>query len=139
LVVVVVVALEGAAATYPGSEAAWLALVVIRMARRCRRRLSWMAKGPVADSRPKSGLIGGAVVATVEAVVVVMKVVGVQEDSEVVDVALGGMARAEPVGVDVIRVIMISTYTRSALALVYVYPILFFPWRMLSYVLQLLM
>jgi len=135
--VAVVVALEGAAAKYLGSEAAWLALVVIRMARRCRRRLSWTAKGPVADSKLKIGLIGGAV-ATVEAVgelvVVVMMVVGVQ-DSEVVDVALGGMARVEPVGVDVIRVIIIFTFTRSSISSrsCLCSPILFFPWRMLSH------
>jgi hypothetical protein len=98
--VAVVAALEGVAARYLGLEAEagvgvdpWLTLVVIRMARRCRRRL----KGPVADSKLKIGLIGGAV-AMVEAVgglaVVVMMVVDVQqEDSEVVDAA-GGMARA---------------------------------------------
>ena len=140
--VAVVAALEGVAARYLGLEAEagvgvdpWLTLVVIRMARRCRRRLSWTAKGPMADSKVKIGLIDGAV-AMVEAVgepaVVVMMVVDVQqEDSEVVD-AVGGMARA--VGVDAIRVALLLTSTRSALALVYVHPFLAF-----QYVLQLLL
>jgi hypothetical protein len=142
----VAAASEGVAARYLGLEAEagvgvgvdpWLTLVVIRMARRCRRRLSWTAKGPVADSKLKIGLIGGAV-AMVEAVgelaVAVTMVVDVQqEDSEVVD-AVGGMARAEPAGGDAIRVALLLTSTRSALALVCVHRFLTF-----QYVLQLLL
>jgi len=63
-----------------------------------------------------------------------MMVVGVQQDSDVVDVA-GGMAQAEPVGVDVTRVTLL--FTGSALALVHVHPFFSFS-HAFQYVLHLL-
>jgi hypothetical protein len=62
---------------------------VVPMAHRCRgQRTAW---GRVADSKVKSGLIGGVVVADTTAV-------HVRQDLEVVRVARGGMAQADLVG-----------------------------------------
>ena len=139
--------MEEAATKYLGSVAGvevgvgvdpWLTLVVTRMARRCHRPLSWTVKVPVVDSKLKIGLIGGAVTmveAVGELAVAVMMVVGVQQDSDVVDV-VGGMAQAEPVGVDVTRVTLL--FTGSVLALAYVHPLFSFS-HAFQYVLQLLM